>query len=55
MATKPLITVDGNFTDWVASELITTPVNAISGYSLYGTVQDDTYFIGIDATRQRTR
>ncbi len=50
MATKPLITVDGNFTDWVASEFITTPVNAISGYSLYGTVQGDTYFIGIDAT-----
>ena len=44
------ITVDGNFTDWTASELITTPVNAVSGYSLYGTVQNNTYFIGIDAT-----
>jgi serralysin len=48
--TKPLITVDGNFSDWDASELISTPVNAVAGYSLYGTVQGDAYFIGIDAT-----
>jgi serralysin len=47
---NPTITVDGNFSDWVSSELITTPGNFIPGYSLYGTVQNDTYFIGIDAT-----
>src|SRR5689334_394065 len=48
--TKPTITVDGNFSDWVASELITTPSNYVPGYSLYGTVQNDNYLIGIDAT-----
>src|ERR1700759_966542 len=48
--TKPTITVDGKFSEWVASELITTPSNYVPGYSLYGTVQNDTYLIGIDAT-----
>src|SRR4051812_9201256 len=47
--TKPTITIDGNFSDWVASELITTPSNFVPGYSLYGTVQNDSYFIAIDA------
>ena len=42
--------IDGTFSDWDSSELITTPANAVPGYSLYGTVQNDTYFIGIDAT-----
>jgi hypothetical protein len=50
VATLPLITVDGSFTDWASSELIATPANAVPGYALYGTVQNDTYFIGIDAT-----
>ena len=49
MATKPII-LNGAFDDWDSSELITTPANAVPGYSLYGTVQNDTYFIGIDAT-----
>ena len=50
LSPKLTITVDGNFSDWVSSELITMPANAVPGYSLYGTVQNDTYFIGIDAT-----
>jgi serralysin len=49
-SSKPLITIDGNFSDWVASELINTPLNAAAGYLLYGTVQNDIYLIGIDAT-----
>jgi hypothetical protein len=44
------ITIDGNFTDWVPAELITTPSNAVSGYSLFGTVVNNTYYIGIEAT-----
>jgi serralysin len=48
--TKPTISVDGNFSDWDASELIATPSNYVPGYSLYGTVQNDNYVIGIDAT-----
>jgi serralysin len=44
------ITVDGNLSDWTASELIDNPGDAVPGYSLYGTVQDDTYFIAIQAT-----
>jgi hypothetical protein len=49
VATKPII-LNGAFDDWDSSELISTPANAVPGYSLYGTVQGDTYFIGIDAT-----
>ena len=44
------ITVDGNFTDWTASELIDNPGDAVPGYSLYGTVQNDNYFIAIQGT-----
>ena len=47
ITTKPII-IDGNFSDWVSSELITTPANVVPGYSLYGTVQNDTYFIAIE-------
>ena len=47
--TKPII-IDGNFSDWDSSELITTPANVVPGYSLYGTVQNDTYFIAVQAT-----
>jgi hypothetical protein len=50
LSIKPLIDVDRNFSDWVSSELITTPGNFFPGYSLYGSVQNDTYFIGIDAS-----
>ena len=49
MAKTP-ITVDGTFSDWDTSELISTPVNTVPGYSWYGTVQNDTYFIGVQAT-----
>jgi serralysin len=48
--TKPAITVNGDFSDWIASELITTPANFVPGYSLYGTVQNDSYLIAVDAT-----
>src|ERR1043165_4607680 len=47
---KPTITIDGNFSDWDSSELITTPANVVASYSLFGTVQNDTYYIGIQAT-----
>ena len=33
-----------------AAELIDNPANAVPGYSLYGTVRNDTYFIAIEAT-----
>ena len=50
MATKPKITVDGNLSDWTAADRIDNPANAVTGYALYGTVADNTYFIAIQAT-----
>jgi serralysin len=47
---KPTINVDGLFSDWVDSELITTPSNFVTGYNLYGTVQNDAYLLAINAT-----
>ena len=44
------ITVDGNLSDWNAAEIIDNPANAVPGYSLYGAVQNDTYFIAIQGT-----
>ena len=50
MPTNPKITIDGNLSDWTADERIDNPANAVAGYALYGTVQDNTYFIAIQAT-----
>ena len=50
IANTSTITIDGNLSDWTASELIDNPGDFVPGYSLYGTVQDDTYFIAIQAT-----
>ena len=44
------ITVDGSLSDWTAAEIIDNPANVAPGYSLYGTVQNDTYFIAIQGT-----
>ncbi len=41
MATKPIITIDGNFSDWVASEEI--DYGDQPGYSLYSETQNDGY------------
>ena len=49
VSTTSTITVDGNFSDWTSAERIDNPVN-VAGYALYGTVQNDTYYIGIEAT-----
>src|ERR1700760_2759753 len=57
MATKigNLITLDGTFTDWPASDMIMTPGNTVAGYQVYGALLSDatlgnTDVIGIDAT-----
>ncbi len=50
IATKPIITIDGNLSDWTAAELIDNPGNFVPGYALYGTVENDTYCIAIQAT-----
>ena len=50
MPTNPKITIDGNLSDWTADERIDNPANAVAGYALYGTVQDNTYFIAIQST-----
>ena len=50
VSTTSTITVDGSLSDWMAAQRIDNPVNVVSGYSLYGTVQNDTYLIGIGAT-----
>jgi hypothetical protein len=34
---NPLITVDGNLSDWTTAERIDTPGDFVPGYSLYGT------------------
>ncbi len=44
------ISIDGNLSDWTAAEIIDNPANAVPGYLLYGTVQNDTYFIAIQGT-----
>ncbi|MBV8400346.1 MAG: hypothetical protein JOZ58_15225 [Acetobacteraceae bacterium] len=57
MATKigNLITLDGTFTDWPASDMIMTPGNTVAGYQVYGALLSDatlgnTDVVGIDAT-----
>lgn len=49
------IVVDGNFTDWSASDIVSNPGNAVSGYNIYGQmvldpVAGNTYVIGLQAT-----
>ena len=49
------ITLDGLFTDWLATDAVMTPENTVTGYQVYGAFLDDatlgnTYVIGIDAT-----
>lgn len=50
LSQHPAITVDGNLSDWTASERIDTPANDVAGYDLFGTVQNDTYLIAIEGT-----
>jgi serralysin len=50
-----LITLDGKFSDWPASDIVTNPANVTAGYQVYGAFLNDatlgnTYVIGIDAT-----
>ena len=50
-----LITLDGSFTDWPASDMVMTQGNTVTGYQIYGAFLNDatlgnTYVIGIDAT-----
>jgi serralysin len=47
---NPLITIDGLLADWTPAERIDNPSDAVAGYALYGTVQNDTYLIAIQAT-----
>src|SRR5215469_12229460 len=57
MATKiaDLITLDGTFMDWPATDMVMTAANPATGYQVYGAFLNDatlgnTYVIGIDAT-----
>ena len=50
-----LITLDGLFTDWPATDTVMTSGNTVAGYQVYGAFLNDatlgnTYVIGIDAT-----
>ncbi|MEK9285718.1 hypothetical protein MTR72_40065, partial [Bradyrhizobium sp. ISRA442] len=50
-----LITLDGQFTDWPATDSLMTPDNFVAGYQVYGALLNDTtlgntYVVGIDAT-----
>ena len=49
------ITLDGQFTDWLATDALMTSENTVIGYQVYGAFLNDatlgnTYVIGIDAT-----
>ena len=49
------ITLDGQFTDWLATDAVMTSENTVTGYQVYGAFLNDatlgnTYVIGIDAT-----
>src|SRR6476619_1361673 len=57
MATKiaGLITLDGTFMDWPATDMVMTSANPATDYQVYGSFLNDatlgnTYVIGIDAT-----
>ena len=50
-----LITLDGQFADWPATDAVMTPANTVAGYQVYGALINDAtlgknYVIGIDAT-----
>ena len=50
-----LITLDGQFSDWPAADMIMRPGNTVAGYQVFGALLSDstlgnTYVIGIDAT-----
>ena len=50
-----LITLDGQFADWPATDLVMTPANTVAGYNVYGALINDAtlgnnYVIGIAAT-----
>jgi hypothetical protein len=50
-----LIVLDGEFTDWPATDMVMTPENTVAGYQVYGAFLNDatlgnTYVFGIDAT-----
>src|SRR5258707_2431839 len=52
---RTLITLDGQFADWPAADLVERPGNTVAGYQVYGALIDDAtlgknYVIGIDAT-----
>jgi hypothetical protein len=54
-----VITLDGQFADWPASDAVMTPGNTVAGYQVYGALLNDatlgnTYVIGIDATASIT-
>ena len=54
------ITLDGQFNDWPASDVVMTPGNTVAGYQVYGSLQNDatldkTYVIGIDESRSSDR
>ena len=49
------ITLDGLFTDWLATDAVMTSENTVTGYQAYGALLNDAtlgenYVIGIDAT-----
>jgi hypothetical protein len=49
------ITLDGQFTDWPAANVVMTPGNTVAGYQVYGALINDAtlgknYVVGIDAT-----
>src|ERR1700722_1421086 len=49
------ITLDGQFTEWLATDALMTSGNTAAGYQVYGAFLNDatlgnTYVIGIDAT-----
>ncbi len=50
-----LIKLDGTFSEWPASDIVTNPANVAAGYQIYGAFLNDatlgnTYVVGIDAT-----
>jgi serralysin len=47
VATKPIINIDGNFADWIASERI--DYGDVVGYSLYATVQNGFLIFDLNA------
>ena len=48
-----LITLDGEFTDWRATDFVERPGNTVANYQVYGALVDDAtgknYVVGINA------